>query len=95
VHVQRLVDTGCTSSTAGTGLHELINRRGLLALSRLTFSLNIDNPVKARPDQPPAGGSDSFGYTEHVFRAKPLRQRCAVRGQFRKTANVVGGGYPG
>jgi uncharacterized phosphosugar-binding protein len=73
--------------------HELINRAGgLLALSRLTFSLNIDNPVKARPDQPQPEGSDfSFGYIEHVFRANQFRPGDVlfVGSVSGKTANVV------
>ena len=71
--------------------HELINRAGgLVAFSRLAFSLNIDNLVKAR-----AGGEAapelSFGYIQHVFEAGGLRRGDVlfVGSVSGKTANVV------
>ena len=45
-----------------------------IIFSALTFNLNINNPVKARPDRAPESGSRlSFGYIEHVFESNQLR----------------------
>ena len=73
--------------------HELINRAGgLLAISRLEFSLNINNLVKARADQPPAPGNAlSLGYIQHVFESNQLRPGDVlfVGSVSGKTSNVV------
>ncbi len=73
--------------------HELINRAGgLVAISRLAFSLNVDHLVKARPARPqPEGSSLSFGYIEHVFESDQLRPGDVlfVGSVSGKTANVV------
>lgn len=72
---------------------ELINRAGgLVAMSQLSFSLNITNPVKARTDRPPETGSRlSFGYIEHIFETNQLRAGDVlfVGSVSGKTANVV------
>jgi uncharacterized phosphosugar-binding protein len=72
---------------------ELIFRAGgLAALSALTFSLNIDHPVRTRPNAPlPADSRLSFGYIEHVFESNQLRQGDVlfVGSVSGKTANVV------
>ena len=72
---------------------ELINRAGgLVAISPLSFGLNITNLVKARPDRPPEASSRlSFGYIEHVFEASQLRAGDVlfVGSVSGKTANVV------
>jgi uncharacterized phosphosugar-binding protein len=72
---------------------ELINRAGgLVAISQLSFSLNITNPVKARSDRTPEAGSrPSFGYIEHVFETDQLRAGDVlfVGSVSGKTANVV------
>jgi uncharacterized phosphosugar-binding protein len=72
---------------------ELINRAGgLVAISQLSFGLNITNPVKTRPDRAPEPGSRlSFGYIEHVFEANQLRAGDVlfVGSVSGKTANVV------
>ena len=70
---------------------ELINRAGgLVALSQLSFSLNIINPVKSRE----AAGDDktlSFGFIEHIFGTNQLRRGDVlfVGSVSGKTANVV------
>lgn len=70
---------------------ELINRAGgLVALSALSFNLNVMNPVKSRapaPDEPDL----SFGYIEHVFETNQLRRGDVlfVGSVSGKTANVV------
>ena len=70
---------------------ELINRAGgLVALSQLSFSLNIINPVKSRE----AAGDDktlSFGFIEHIFETNQLRRGDVlfVGSVSGKTANVV------
>jgi uncharacterized phosphosugar-binding protein len=73
--------------------HELINRAGgLVALSRLAFSLNIDQLVKARAARPlPEGSPLSYGYIEHVFETDQLRPGDVlfVGSVSGKTANVV------
>ena len=52
---------------------ELINRAGgLVALSALSFNLNVVNPVKSRPAQADET-SLSFAYIEHVFETNQLR----------------------
>ena len=55
--------------------HELINRAGgLVAMSRLAFSMPVEDTVKNRPDAPlPAGNTLSFGYIAHVFSTGQLR----------------------
>jgi uncharacterized phosphosugar-binding protein len=72
---------------------ELINRAGgLVAISQLSFNLNINNPVKARPNHPAEQGSRlSFGYIEHVFETDQLRPGDVlfVGSVSGKTANVV------
>ena len=72
---------------------ELINRAGgLVALSQLSFNLNINNPVKYRADRPLEAGSRlSFGYIEHVFETNQLRAGDVlfVGSVSGKTANVV------
>ena len=63
---------------------ELVNRAGgLVALSALTFNLNVTNLVKARAERPlPEGSRLSFGYIEHVFETDQLRPGDrALRGQ--------------
>ena len=92
----------CAGALAGGGaLHlfdsghmvsqELVNRAGgLVALSALTFNLNVVNPVKSRAPGP-AAGSLSFGYIEHVFETGQLRRGdlLFVGSVSGKTANVV------
>ena len=72
---------------------ELINRAGgLVAMSQLSFSLSVSNPVKARSDLPlPAENKLSFGYIEHVFETNQLRPGDVlfVGSVSGKTANVV------
>jgi uncharacterized phosphosugar-binding protein len=72
---------------------ELINRAGgLVAMSQLSFSLSVSNPVKARSDLPlPAESKLSFGYIEHVFETNQLRPGDVlfVGSVSGKTANVV------
>jgi len=70
---------------------ELVNRAGgLVALSGLTFGLNVTNNVKAR-----AAGNNaptlSYGYIEHVFETQGLRPGdvLIVGSVSGKTANVV------
>jgi len=71
--------------------HELINRAGgLVAFSRLAFSLNVDNLVKARSANP-AEPQVSYGYIQHVFETGGLRKGDVlfVGSVSGKTANVV------
>jgi uncharacterized phosphosugar-binding protein len=72
---------------------ELINRAGgLVALSQLSFSLNVSNPVKVRSAPPaPAGSALAFGYIEHIFETDQLRPGDVlfVGSVSGKTANVV------
>jgi uncharacterized phosphosugar-binding protein len=70
---------------------ELINRAGgLVALSALSFNLNVTNNVKSRSAQPDEA-SLSFGYIAHVFETNQLRQDDVlfVGSVSGKTANVV------
>ena len=70
---------------------ELVNRAGgLVALSALSFNLNVVNPVKSRPAGPEAGAL-SFGYIEHIFETGQLRRGdlLFVGSVSGKTANVV------
>ena len=69
---------------------ELINRAGgLVAMSQLAFSLNVNNPVKARPAR--IENAPSYGYIEHVFETDQLREGDVlfVGSVSGKTANVV------
>ena len=72
---------------------ELITRAGgLVAMSALSFNLNVENPVKARSSRPlPAGNALSFGYIEHIFETDQLRAGDVlfVGSVSGKTANVV------
>ena len=72
---------------------ELINRAGgLVAISQLSFNLNVTNPVKARPGRPlPVGNTLSFGYIEHIFETDQLRPGDVlfVGSVSGKAANVV------
>jgi len=71
--------------------HELINRAGgLVAFNRLAFSLNVDNPVKARA-QGEANPALSYAYIQHVFDTAQLRRGDVlfVGSVSGKTANVV------
>jgi uncharacterized phosphosugar-binding protein len=70
---------------------ELINRAGgLVAMSQLSFNLNVINPVKSR-----AAASDektlSFGFIEHIFETNQLRRGDVlfVGSVSGKSANVV------
>lgn len=70
---------------------ELINRAGgLVAMSSLSFSLNVINPVKARADRAPEK-TLSYGYIEHIFETNQLRKGDVlfVGSVSGKTANVV------
>jgi uncharacterized phosphosugar-binding protein len=70
---------------------ELINRAGgLVALSALSFNLNVANNVKARAAQPDET-SLSFAYIGHVFETNQLRPGdiLFVGSVSGKTANVV------
>jgi uncharacterized phosphosugar-binding protein len=70
---------------------ELINRAGgLVALSQLSFNLNVTNPVKSRavaPDEKTL----SYAYIEHVFETNQLRPGDVlfVGSVSGKTANVI------
>lgn len=72
---------------------ELIFRAGgLAALSGLAFSLNVDNPVRTRPDAPlPPGSTLSTGYIQQIFETNQLRPGDVlfVGSVSGKTANVV------
>jgi uncharacterized phosphosugar-binding protein len=72
---------------------ELINRAGgLVAISQLSFGLNVSNPVKAREGRAaPAANTLSFGYIEHIFDTDQLRPGDVlfVGSVSGKTANVV------
>lgn len=53
---------------------ELINRAGgLVALTPLTFSLNVNNPSKTRESRP-ANPCLSYHFIEHVFQTDQLRE---------------------
>jgi uncharacterized phosphosugar-binding protein len=70
---------------------ELIYRAGgLVALSALTFNLNVVNTVRVRPPAP-AAGTLSYGYIEHVFETGQLRpgDLLFVGSVSGKTANVI------
>jgi uncharacterized phosphosugar-binding protein len=70
---------------------ELINRAGgLVALSALSFSLNVNNPVKSRPDRAP-DNTLSYSYIEHVFETNQLREGDVlfVGSVSGKTPNVI------
>jgi len=70
---------------------ELVNRAGgLVALSGLSFNLNVINTVKARAAQPD-DKTLSFGYIQHVFDTNQLRRGDVlfVGSVSGKTANVV------
>lgn len=73
--------------------HELINRAGgLVALSRLGFSLNVTNPVKTRADSAlPESNTLSYGYIAQIFQTNQLREGDVlfVGSVSGKTANVV------
>ncbi len=72
---------------------ELIHRAGgLVALSALTFGLNVNNLVRTRADVPlPAGSDLSYGYIKHVFDTNQLRAGDVlfVGSVSGKTANVI------
>jgi len=54
--------------------HELVRRAGgLVALSRLSFSLNVDNEVRTRPAPPDPDVRQRIGYIEHIFDGGQLR----------------------
>jgi uncharacterized phosphosugar-binding protein len=92
----------CADSLAGGGMihifdsghmisSELINRAGgLVAMSSLSFNLNVLNPVKARADRA-AEKTLSYSYIEHVFETNQLRKGDVlfVGSVSGKTANVV------
>jgi uncharacterized phosphosugar-binding protein len=70
---------------------ELFGRAGgLVALSQLTFSLNVNNAVKSRATRPDEK-TLSFGYIEHVFETNQLRSGDVlfVGSVSGKTANVI------
>ncbi len=70
---------------------ELINRAGgLVALSALSFSLTVNNPVKSRPDRAP-DNTLSYSYIEHVFETNQLREGDVlfVGSVSGKTPNVI------
>lgn len=73
--------------------HELINRAGgLVAFSRLAFSLDVTNPVKTRSArEPDAGNPLTYGYIEHIFDTDQLRPGDVlfVGSVSGKAANVV------
>ena len=72
---------------------ELIYRAGgLAAMSALSFSLTVNNPVKTRANTPPSADSTlSYAYIEHVFETNQLRKGdiLFVGSISGKTANVV------
>lgn len=70
---------------------ELINRAGgLVALSQLSFNLNVTNPVKSRAAAPDEKAL-SYAYIEHVFETNQLRPGDVlfVGSVSGKTANVI------
>ncbi|NLG96921.1 MAG: sugar isomerase domain-containing protein [Chloroflexi bacterium] len=70
---------------------ELINRAGgLVALTPLTFSLNVDNPVKTRESRP-ADPCLSYHFIEHIFQTDQLREGdvLIIGSVSGKSANVV------
>jgi uncharacterized phosphosugar-binding protein len=93
----------CADTLAGGGaLHifdsghmvssELVHRAGgLAAMSALTFSLNVSNPVRTRADVPLPDNALSYRYIEHVFLTNQLRPGDVlfVGSVSGKTANVV------
>lgn len=72
---------------------ELINRAGgLVAISGLSFNLNVINSVKTRPNSPaPVDSRLSFAYIEHIFETNQLRPGdiLFVGSVSGKTANVI------
>ena len=72
---------------------ELINRAGgLVAISGLSFNLNVINNVKTRANSPaPADNRLSFAYIEHIFETNQLRPGDVlfVGSVSGKTANVI------
>ena len=72
---------------------ELIHRAGgLAAFSPLSFSLNVVNPVRTRPDRDlPQENDLSFGYIEHIFDSNQLRPGDVlfVGSVSGKTPNVI------
>jgi len=70
---------------------ELVNRAGgLVALSALSFNLNVVNPVKTRAGLPSTSGLP-FDYIEHIFDTGQLRRGdlLFVGSVSGKTAHVV------
>jgi uncharacterized phosphosugar-binding protein len=70
---------------------ELIYRAGgLVALSALTFNLNVANTVRTRPPAPPAS-TLSYSYIAHVFETGQLRpgDLLFIGSVSGKTANVI------
>lgn len=72
---------------------ELIHRAGgLAALSSLSFSLNVVNPVRTRADRVlPADSRLAFAYIEHIFESNQLRPGDVlfVGSVSGKTPNVI------
>ena len=72
---------------------ELVRRAGgLVALSALSFSLNVDNLVRTRAPAPlPPEGALSYDYVQHVFETDQLRPGDVlfVGSVSGKAANVV------
>ncbi len=70
---------------------ELVNRAGgLVALSALSFNLNVLNPVKSRASQ--ADQKElTYAYIEHIFKTNQLRKGDVlfVGSVSGKTANVI------
>jgi uncharacterized phosphosugar-binding protein len=73
--------------------HELIRRAGgLVAFSRLSFGLTVDNTVRSRADEPPPPNSElSYGYIQVIFESRQLRAGDVlfVGSVSGKSANVV------
>ena len=73
--------------------HELIRRAGgLVAFSRLSFGLTVDNVVRSRADDPPPSNSElSYGYIQYIFESQQLRPGDVlfVGSVSGKSANVV------
>ena len=99
--LEQAADLCADTLAAGGALHifdsghmisqELVNRAGgLVALSALTFNLNVVNTVKSRPPGP-AAPTLSFAYIEHIFETGQLRRGdlLFVGSVSGKTANVV------
>jgi uncharacterized phosphosugar-binding protein len=106
--IQQAASLCAEALTKGGALHvfdsghmvssELINRAGgLVAMSQLSFSLSVSNPVKVRSIKDhsgrpaEAGNALSFGYIEHIFETDQLRPGDVlfVGSVSGKTANVV------